>query len=366
MPDPAPTQQDRHGQHADSPTQLPPRGWRDVGKRVFQRISADRAMLIAAGVTYYMLMALVPALVVFVSLYGLISDPAKVESQMSLLSGIMPPGGLSILNDQLTRLTTTGAPTLSITLLASLAVSLWSAAAGMRALFDAMNIAYHEEEKRNFFVLSAMGLGFTLAVLIAAIVFLTVVVFVPAVLQFIPLPAGSAWLVRVASYALMIVLLLVGISMLYRWGPSREQAKWRWLTPGAALAVFAIALASVLFSWYTANFSNYNATYGSLGALIGLLTWIWLSVTIVIVGAEVDAELEHQTFRDSTTGTPLPLGARGAYMADHVAAVDHRRVAAAAPAATVEDARRDDRTFLITMAVVLTAAMFARSRVRRP
>ncbi|MGN6099912.1 MAG: YihY/virulence factor BrkB family protein, partial [Devosia sp.] len=291
-----------HGQLADNPTQIPPKGWRDVIFRVVHEVMDDRAMLIAAGATYYMLIALVPGLSLFVTLYGLFNDPSDVSHQVSLLAGVLPQGGLDILNDQLTRLTATGKPTLGLTLVISLAVALWSANAGVQSLFDAMNIAYDEEEKRNFFVRTGLGFLFTLAFAIAAILFLAVIVIVPVVLKVLYLGTGFEWLLRIISYLLMLVLLLLGIAALYRWGPSRHDAKWRWITPGAALAGIGIAIVSVAFSWYAANFSNYNATYGSLGALIGFLTWMWLSATIVIVGAELDSELEHQTARDSTTG----------------------------------------------------------------
>jgi membrane protein len=353
----------RHGQLANSPIEIPPLGWRDAARRVFGRIAADRVMLIAAGVTYYMLMALVPALAVFVSLYGLVSNPDTVSDQISLLVGILPQGGLDILHDQLSRLTTTGAPTLSLTLVVSLVVSLWSAAAGVRSLFDAMNIAYGEGEKRNFFMLNAMALGFTLAVVLGAVVFLVVVVLIPVAMQLLYLPTGFEWLVRVASYGLMAILLLIGVGVLYRWGPSRQQAKWRWLTPGALVAVIGVGLVSVLFSWYAANFSNYNAAYGSLGALVGLLTWIWLSVTIVILGAELNAELEHQTTEDSTIGHPRPIGARGAYMADNVAVVG-RHPAVAEPASPH---RRRDRAMLlgITGLVLLASAQRSSAAARR-
>lgn len=311
----------RHGQLADSPTAMPPLGWRDVAVRVFNEVMEDRVMLVAAGATYYMLIAMVPALTLVVSLYGLFSDPADVPKQMSLLTGILPPGALEIVNDQLTRLAATGRPTLGLTLVISLVVALWSANAGVGSLFDAMNIAYDEVEKRNFFVRTLISLAFTLVLAIAGIMFLAIVLVIPVVMQFLYLPNGLGWLVKIVSYVLMLVLLTAGIGAIYRWGPSRRVAKWRWVVPGAVFAAIGIAIVSVVFSWYAANFSNYNATYGSLGALIGLLTWMWLSNTVVITGAELNSELEHQTSRDSTVGRPKPLGLRGAYMADHVAVV---------------------------------------------
>jgi membrane protein len=374
MPQTAPVPKDTHGQRADSPHEIPPRGWRDVAWRLFNEVQQDRVTLIAAGATYYMLIAMVPALALIVSLYGLFNDPADVSRQVSLLSGVLPPGGLSIITEQLTRLAATGKPTLGLTLVISLAVALWSANAGVQAFFDAMNIAYDEAEKRNFIVRQLLGFAFTLAFAVGAIVFLVVVLVIPVVMQFLYLGHGFDWLVKVLSYALMLILALLAISALYRWGPSRERAKWRWITPGALLAVVLIAAVSIIFSWYAANFSNYNATYGSLGALIGFLTWLWLTATIVITGAELNSELEHQTGRDSTTGAPLPLGDRGAYMADHVAAVgpgapaDGKAGTRPAPAADRPPASTADSRFALALALLLivVSAGSARRRVRRP
>lgn len=311
----------KHGRHANSPSEIPPVGWGDILRRLYHEINEDRVMLIAAGVTYYMLLALVPALSVFVSIYGLFNDRATVGEHLSLLVGVVPSGGIDILTDQLTRLTSTPSGTLSVTLVVSLIIALWSAGAGIKALFDAMNIAYDEAEKRNFFVLNLLALAFTIGVAIAAIIFLGVVVVIPTVFSALYLGKDFEWLIQGISYLLMIGLTFVGVGALYRWGPSRRQAKWRWLTPGAILTVAVTALVSVLFSWYAANFGNYNATYGSLGALVGLLTWMWLSIVILLVGAELNSEVEHQTASDSTTGHPRPIGERGAQMADHVAIV---------------------------------------------
>lgn len=366
---------DTHGQNADSPQHIPLRGWRDVAWRLFNEVQQDRVMLVAAGATYYLLIALVPALALIVSLYGLFSDPTDVSKQVGLLSGVLPPGGLSIITEQLTRLAATGKPTLGLTLVISLAVALWSANAGVQSFFDAMNIAYDEAEKRNFVVRQLLGFAFTLAFAVAAIVFITVVLVIPVVMQFLYLGRGFDWLVKVLSYALMLVLALLAISALYRWGPSRERAKWRWITPGALLAVGLIAIVSIIFSWYAVNFSNYNATYGSLGALIGFLTWLWLTATIVITGAELNSELEHQTGRDSTTGAPLPLGERGAYMADHMAAVgpgaprDGKAETPPAAGAAKLPARTttDGRVALgLAALLILVSASRARRRLRRP
>jgi membrane protein len=306
------------GRNATSPEQVPPRGWKDILLRAGGQIAEDRVPMVAAGVTFFMLLALVPALTAFVSLYGLFTDPATVREHVSLLSSVVPAGGISIIDDQLTRLTEQGAPALGLTLLFSLVVALWSASGAVKSLFDAMNIAFEETEKRNFFVLSGLGLLFTLAGLVAAIVMLGVVIVMPLMLGMLGFGKGFDWLVQGIGYLLLAGLLFLAIAGLYRFGPSREPARWRWVTPGAVLALVVILIVSLLFSWYAANLAHYDKTYGSLGALIGLLTWMWISVMVVIVGAELDAEIEHQTARDSTTGRELPLGLREATMADTV------------------------------------------------
>lgn len=304
------------GRHAYGPTEMPARAWKDILWRTWSEISDDRITLVAAGATYFLLLALFPTIVAFVSVYGIFADASTVNRHVALLAGIVPAGGMAILDEQLTRLTQQGPVTLGWGLAISLGLALWSSSSGVKTLFEAMNIAYGEREKRSFLQLNALALLFTLGVLIAVIVMTGVVVVLPAVLGVIGLSSGFEWLVQGLGYGLLLIMLLVGIAALYRLGPSRHQAKWRWLTPGAVLAVTVILAASLLFSWYSANFANYEKTYGSLGALIGFLTWMWISVTVILVGAELNAELEHQTAEDSTIGPDRPMGARRATMAD--------------------------------------------------
>jgi membrane protein len=311
------TSQHGLGRRADAPTEIPPRGWRDVAWRVYTDINESRILLTAAGVTFYLLLSLVPTLTAFVSLYGLFNDRSSVLEQVELLSGIVPPGALDVLREQLTRLTTQSNDTLGWTFLVALGIALWSASAGVKAMFEAMNIAYHEQEKRSFLLLNAVGLLFTFAGAIAAVVVLSVVLIMPALVGLLP-GQGLEWLVRIGSYAVMLVVLSLMIASVYRWGPSRQQAKWRWITPGVFVSILALGGGSVGFSWYVANFSDDNAAYGSLGAVIGLMTWLWISVTLVIIGAVLNSEIEHQTMRDSTTGERAPMGQRGAYVADTV------------------------------------------------
>jgi membrane protein len=309
------------GRDAAAPTEIPAAGWKDILYRMFRSINDDRILLTSAGVTFYMLLALVPTLTSVVAIYGLFNNTSDVANQVDLLVGLVPSGGIDIIRDQLTRLTTESSRTLSFTLLISIAIALWSASAGVKALFEAMNIAYHEQERRPFLKLQLIALLFTLGGSVAAMMVVATVVILPAIIALLPTTGGLEWLVRVASYVVMLLVVWLSIAALYRWGPSREEAKWRWITPGAVLAVVLLGATSIAFSWYVTNFSDYNASYGSLGALIALLTWVWISVTLVILGAELNSEVEHQTARDSTTGPEMPLGERGAHMADHVGRV---------------------------------------------
>jgi len=310
--------QQGRGRQADTPGEIPPSGWKDILWRVYQSINEDRVMLTAAGVTYYLLLSLVPTLSAFVSIYGLFADRRTVLEHVNMLAGIVPGGGIELIREQLTRLTAEGQGALGVTLLISLAIALWSASAGVKSMFEAMNVAYREQEKRNFFFQQFLALAFTFGGFLAGLLVISAVVILPSILSLLRVGTGVEWVIRIGGYLVMLAVMMLGLAALYRWGPSREQAKWRWVSPGTILSVLMSIVVSVLFSWYVSNFGNYNATYGSLGALIGFLTWVWLSATIIIIGGELNSEVEHQTSRDSTTGKELPMGQRGAHMADTV------------------------------------------------
>jgi membrane protein len=315
---------DRKGREADSPQQIPAPGWKDVLLRTYKEFNDDRVTMIAAAVTYFLLLSLFPTLTAFVSIYGLFTDPATVAEHVQMLSSIVPEGGMQIINEQLTRLTSTGGTALSFALVISIVLALWSASSGVKTMFEAMNIAYDERESRNFFVLNATALLFTLGGIVGAIVMIGAAVLMPPILQALGLGAGFEWLIRIGTYVLLAVGLLLGLAALYRFGPSRQQPRWRWITPGAILAAIAVIVLSLLFSWYAANFGNFDKTYGSLGGLIGMLTWIWISVTAVLIGAELNSEAEKQTKKDSTVGSDAPMGRRDANAADTVAGdADH-------------------------------------------
>ncbi len=283
--------------------------------RVFREIGRDRVLLVAGGGTFYVLLALVPTLSVLVTTYGLLFDPTSLASHLQLLSTFMPAAAVDLIRDQLERLTDQDGATLSLAFIFSLLFAVWSANAGMKGLFEAMNVAYDEREKRGFLTLNAVSLLFTLGAVIGVICMVGVVIVTPVVLDFFNL----GWLdvvIRIAGFAFLGVVAVFGLMLLYRYGPSRAKADWQWLPAGAITAALLMLIVSAAFSFYVAHFADYNATYGSLGAIIGFMTLIWLILTIIMLGAELNAEIEHQTAKDTTTPPKQPMGERGAYVAD--------------------------------------------------
>ncbi|WP_320204004.1 YihY/virulence factor BrkB family protein [Agrobacterium rosae] len=308
------------GRFAETPGEITFCGYRDVFWRVFSEFTEDRVTLVAAGATYYLLLALFPALAALVSLYGVFSDPVTIAKHIAFLSTALPPGAFDIIVTQLDALSQQKDSTLSFGVITGFVVALWSANNGIKALFEAMNIAYGEIEKRGIIWLNLNSLGFTLGALVIAIALITAVGVVPAILGYLWLDQWTEFLAKIVRWPFLLIVVGCGITMMYRYGPSREPAKLGWITWGATFSTSLWLTASVLFSLYLENFADYNATYGTLGALIGLMVWTWISVIILILGAEINAELEHQTTVDSTTGKPLPMGDRGAHVADTMGA----------------------------------------------
>jgi len=311
---------DDRGRSADTPSDIPPRGWKDILLRVYHNISEHRVIAIAAGVTFYMLLALFPATGALVSLYGLFADASTIGSHLNQLSSLLPGGALDIIGEQMTRVASQSTGTLGVTFFTGLAISLWSANAGIKALFDALNIVYGEKDKRGFIKLNAISLSFTLGGIVLALIAVAAVVALPVALNFVGLGKATELLLAIGRWPALFLVVALWLALIYRYGPSRERVEWRWITWGSGIAAALWIAASILFSWYAANFASYNKTYGSLGAAIGFMTWIWLSTIVVLLGAEIDAEMEHQTARDTTTGPDQPRGTRGARVADTVGA----------------------------------------------
>ena len=307
------------GQDAETPVQIPPKGWWQIARRVFAGITTDRILANAAGVTFYTLLAIFPAVATLVSLYGLIADPKTISDNLSVVSGVLPGGGVQILHDQVNSLTSGPPKALGLGAVVGLLTSIWSSNAAMKALFDALNVAYQEKEKRSFVRLTLLTLAFTVGGIVFMIIAMSAVVVLPAVLNFVGLGETVSLLLNLARWPALIIILGLFLSAVYRYGPSRDKPRWAWVSWGGGAATILWLIVSLLFSYYVANFGNYNKTYGSLGAAIGFMTWIWLSTTVILVGAELNAELEHQTSHDTTDGPPKPVGQRGASKADHVA-----------------------------------------------
>jgi membrane protein len=312
------TQIDR-GRQATRPTEIPAKGWKDIALRTYRDVGENRIMLVSAGVTFFALLAIFPAIAALVSVYGLVADASTINDQLASLQGILPQGALDILSDQVKNLNEKGNATLGVSLLFGVALSVWSANGGMKHIFDALNLVYNEREKRNFIVLNLVSLAFTAGALAFLILALGAVVVLPVVFEFVGI-GKDAWWLALLRWPVLLLAVLGGLAVLYRYGPSRDAPRWHWVTGGSAVAAVLWLGGSLLFSWYVAHFGSYNKTYGSLGAAIGFMTWIWISTIIVLLGAQVNAEMEHQTAEDTTVGEPQPLGTRGAKMADSVGA----------------------------------------------
>ena len=273
----------------------------------------------AASVTFYTLLSLAPAITALVSLYGLVSDPHTIETQLNALSDVIPSGGMEIIGDQVKRLVQSSSSGLSLGLALGVVTALWSANAATKAMFSALNEVYDVHEDRGFLRLAATSLAFTIGGVATMILGLVLVVVLPVVFKAIGLDDAFALAVRIGRIPVMLVVIVTGLALIFRYGPNRAPPRWRWVTWGGALGACLWVALSVGFSWYVANFGSYNKTYGSLGAVVGFMTWIWLSTTVLLIGAQVNAEMERQTAQDTTTGEPKPMGERGAVPADQMA-----------------------------------------------
>ncbi len=258
-----------------------------------KKVDDDRVLAIAAGVTFYTILAIVPAITALISIFGLVSTPQNVPGQLSSLTRLMPQEAAVLLTDQATRIASKANASLSLTALTSVLIALWSANGGTKALIEALGIAYGVTESRRFVRLNMLSLGFTLGGLVFVLVLGGLVAALPLLLGWI-WPGGVAeTVVIVGRWPVMFAMLLAVLAILYRLAPDRPDARWAWITPGAILAALGLILTSYGLGWYISNFGNYDETYGSLAAVVLLMLWIWLSTAIVLIGAEVNAKLER-------------------------------------------------------------------------
>ena len=308
------------GRSATSPNRIPWAGWKDIVWRTYEQINDDRLLAVAAGVVFYGLLALFPAITALVSSYALIADPQSINDHLSFLSTFLPEGTFSIVQDQVGRVLSKGNAKLGGAFLFSLVLALWSANGGMKAIIDALNVVYDEKEKRSFIKLNAVSLTFTIGGVLGILIASGLVIVAPIALQMIGMGAATELLVKFGRWPALAILLLLALAILYRYGPSRRSPQWRWISVGSVVATITWMIGSAGLSYYLSNFGHYDATYGSLGAAIALMIWMWMSTIVILFGAELNSEIEHQTVADSTTGGSKPLGARGAKMADSVGA----------------------------------------------
>ena len=313
------------GRLSVSPLQIPLAGWKDILWRTYQQIGDDRLLATAAGVVFFGLLAVFPAITALVSSYGLFADASTIGANLQTMAVMLPQGSFQIVQDQIGRVLSKGDTTLGATFLFGLGLAIWSANAGVKAVIEALNVVYGEREKRGFFRLNLMSLALTTAGIIALMLMVSAVVALPLALDHLDLTAQSKTVVGWLRWPMLFLGLLLALAVLYRFGPSRRAARWEWLSVGTLAAASLWIAGSSLLSWYLSNFGNYDATYGSLGAAIGLMMWMWMSAIIVLCGAELNSEIEHQTARDTTVGRPKPLGARGAVMADTLGPAIHAR-----------------------------------------
>ncbi|HEY0352746.1 MAG TPA: YihY/virulence factor BrkB family protein [Enterovirga sp.] len=306
------------GREAKAPDEIPSRGWRDILWRVVLSLPQDRVLATAGGVAFFTLLAVFPAIAVVVSLYGIVADARTIGDHLAILAGILPEGGLVLIRDQIISIASKQTRTLSVAFLISFGTALWSANSGMGALFDSLNVVYGEREKRSILRFYATTFLFTIGAVVFVTAAIGAVVVLPVVLKLIGVSLSAEIVLSVLRWPILLVVVVLGLAIVYRHGPSRTDAQWRWVTAGSVTAAFLWIGVSMIFSWYVVNFDSYNRTYGSLGAGVGFMVWIWVSIVIVLIGAELNAEMEHQTAKDTTVGPEKPLGRRGATMADRV------------------------------------------------
>ena len=305
-----------HGRFSGNPLQIPWAGWKDILWRTYVRTGEDRLLATAAGVVFFGLLAVFPAITALVSCYGLFANPSTIGANLQTLALMLPEGSFQIVQDQIGRVLEKGNTALGATFLFGLALAVWSANAGVKAVIDALNVVYEEREKRGFVRLNLLSLAFTTGGIATLLLMVGAVVAFPLALDHLGLGPESKFIVSLARWPLLFLVLLGALGILYRFGPSRQAARWEWLSVGTLAAALLWIVGSSLLSWYLSNFGNYGATYGSLGAAIGLMMWMWMSAIVVLCGAELNSEIERQTALDTNVGRPKPLGTRGAVMAD--------------------------------------------------
>ena len=302
---------------------MPKTAWKDIAKRTYKRTWDDNVALVSAGVAFYGFFALLSLLGLIVLVYGFVADPRTVVDHMNALTGVLPTDVARLIGDQLLTSAESSQKTKGFGILLAFLIATYGGTNGAASIITALNIAYEEKEKRSLFRFYLLAVTMTLSAVVVALCALAATAALAYLQHLLPEAAKPLVLVGKVLGYLLLTLLAAGIaSTLYRFGPSREDAKWKWITPGSMFAALAWLLLTWAFGIYVTRFTNYQASYGSLGAVVALLTWMYLSAYAFVFGAELNSEIEHQTAKDSTTGSPEPMGDRGAWAADNVATDD--------------------------------------------
>jgi membrane protein len=314
---------DSKGHQANSPAEMPWRAWKDIAARTYKRTWDDNVGLVAAGVAFYGFFALLSLLGVVVLAYGFAADPRLVIRDVNGLTAILPTDVATLIGSQLMTAVETSEGKKGAALLLALVVGLYGGTNGAAATITSLNIAYEEKEKRSLLVFYVTAFAMTLVAIVLALLMLLATTAAAALGELVPHASNAAVIAgKVLTDAALVLVAAAVAATLYRFGPSRENAKWKWITPGSAFTAVSWLILTLLFGFYVSHLTNYSATYGSLGAVVALLTWMYLSAYAFVFGAELNSEIEHQTAKDSTTGSPEPMGDRGAWAADNVATDD--------------------------------------------
>jgi membrane protein len=317
-PPQVPDEAELPGVHAEKPTEIPARGWVQIVKRAWAENNADNMPIIGAGVAFFAFLAIFPALIATISLYGLVASPETVARQIESLSDQLPESAQSLLADQLTNITQNSGGALTLSLIISILAALWSASGGTGNLITAVNLAYDEVETRGFVKRKALALGLTLGAIVFVLVTFALIAVVPAVLDALPLGIFGTILAQVVRWGLLLGVVAGSLAVLYRVAPDRDAPKLRWVSLGSVVVTVIWAVVSLLFSIYVDNFGSYDKTYGAIAGVIVLMLWLYLTCFLVLLGAEINSEAEHQTAEDTTEGEPAPMGQRDATMADEL------------------------------------------------
>jgi membrane protein len=302
------------GRSAETPAQVPARGWKEITKRTLQQIKEDNLSIVAAGVAFFGFLAIVPAMAAVIAIYGLVADPSTISSHLDALRRIVPSEAMPLLEEQLSRITETTTAGWSAAI--GLVLTLFGALKGTKALMEGLNIAYDEQERRGFVKLHVVALTLTLGGIVGVVAMVGLIAILPAVLSFMHISSTAETVLSWLRWPVLAALFMFGLAALYRYGPCRDKPQWKWVSSGAAVASVIWLIASAAFSLYATSFGNFDKTYGSLGAVVAFLLWMYLSAFVILLGAEFNCEQERQTKKDTTEGHPEPMGTRGAHAAD--------------------------------------------------